>query len=101
MADVFTFTTSGATLALIAERLAVYFIVPRFKDRRPIQEGSTSGDKDPAFWRAEFRQAIDEKLDQRIMPLLEKQTEILESVARTQEGMATMVEQLSDRKRRR
>jgi hypothetical protein len=89
MADPVTITISGATAVLVGERLFAYVIAPRFRQG---QIGANSGDKDPSFWKQEFRQAIDEKLEQRIMPILERQTTILESVARTQEGMAVMVE---------
>lgn len=99
--DAVTITTSSATLVLIAERLVAYFIIPRLRSSRSTQEGATSGDKAPSYWRQEFRAAIDEKLDQRILPILERQTVILESVAKTQEGMASLVEQLAEKKRRR
>jgi hypothetical protein len=78
--------TSG--LAALVIKDVLFFIVPKFRGAR----ASVSGDKDPSFWKQEFRSAIDEKLDQRIIPILEKQTAIMESVARTQEGMVTLLE---------
>jgi hypothetical protein len=61
----------------------------------------TSGAQDPAFWKQEFRSAVDEKLDQRVMPILDNQSKILESLARTQEGVAMLVKELVETSRRR
>lgn len=72
MADLVTISMSSATVVLIAERLYAYMIAPnmRTKEEQKAYQGSASGDKDPDFWRAEFRHAIDEKLDQRVLPIL-------------------------------
>jgi hypothetical protein len=104
MADPVTITVSGATLALVAERVFALFIAPRLRPKEDsASSNSSSGQKDPAFWKQEFRSAIDEKLEQRIIPILENQQKILESQARTQEGVALLVKELVDisRKRRR
>src|SRR5689334_10684890 len=100
MADTVTVSVSVATLGLLAERLFDLIVKPRLrtKEEQAAKRGDTSGEKDPAFWKQEFRSAVDEKLDQRVMPILENQTRILESLARTVEGIAT---QMDVRKRRR
>lgn len=100
MADPVTITVSGATLALVAERLFAYFVSPKLRTKEETdarKPPNSSGDKDPAFWQQEFRAAIDEKLEQRVIPILEKQTSILESLAHTSEGIADSV----SRRRRR
>ena len=35
----------------------------------------TSGALNPSYWKQEFRSALDEKIEQRLLPLLEKLTE--------------------------
>jgi len=105
MADLVNISMSGATLCLVAERLFSIFVAPkmRTKEERQARAGETSGEKDPAFWEKKFGQIFDEKLDQRVLPILEKQTSIQESLARTMEGMATQLKELTDvsRKARR
>ncbi len=73
-ADGFTFTVSGTMVALVVERLYAYMLAPklRTKEEQKAYQGSSSGDKDPDFWRSEFRHAIDEKLDQRVLPILKQ-----------------------------
>lgn len=72
--DGFTFTVSGTMAALVIERLYAYMLAPklRTKEEQRAFEGAASGDKDPAYWKAEFREAIDEKLDQRVLPILKQ-----------------------------
>lgn len=76
-ADGFTFTVSGTMAALVIERLYAYMLAPKLRTREEQKafEGTASGEKDPAYWKAEFRQAIDEKLDQRVLPILSKLTD--------------------------
>ena len=104
MADPITITLQGGTLLLIGERLFAYLITPRLRTKGETEERKsliTSGDQDPAFWQREFREAIDEKLDQRVIPILEKQTAILETQARTMEGVSATVRDLADIMKRR
>jgi len=77
MAEPVTITVSAATVVLIAERFYAYLLAPklRTKEEQKVFEGAASGEKDPAYWKSEFRQAIDEKLDQRVLPILDKLAE--------------------------
>jgi len=94
MAEPITITLQAGTLMLLAERAYVYLIQPRLRTKEDAIVKGNSGAQDPAFWKSEFREAIDEKLDQRVIPILENQSKILESLARTQEGLAQMLTEL-------
>lgn len=107
MADPITITVSSATVLLVAERLFSIFLQPRLRSSsdRHVEKANgngASGAKDPAYWQREFREAIDEKLEQRILPLLktttETQVEISKTLLKTQ---ATLEELVSQRRRSR
>lgn len=66
-----TITIKVGTLLLLLERLGSY-LLPLLIRRR---EGETSGAMHPSEWKREFRDAIDEKLEQRVLPLMEKMVE--------------------------
>jgi hypothetical protein len=108
MADPVTITISGATLALLGERLFAYFVTPhlRTKAEAVARAGNTAGEQDPAYWKQEFRASQIEVNKLQVMPILEslgraqeKQSAILESMAKTMEGVATMVEARGSRRR--
>ena len=101
MAEPITITLQAGTVLLIGERIFALFVAPRMRAREEPRKGQSSGEKDPAYWENKFGQVIDEKLDQRIIPILEKESQILESLARTMEGVATSVKELADSSRRR
>jgi hypothetical protein len=104
LADAVTITIGATQLAILA-KMANDFLAPRFSAAREASRisslANTSGEKDPAFWQREFRGAIDEKLDQRIIPILENQSKILESQALTMAGIAKIVDELVILSRRR
>jgi hypothetical protein len=97
VAEPITIALHSGTVILLLERAFALFIQPRM--RRNGNE--TSGAQDPAFWKQEFRSAVDEKLDQRVMPILERQTVIQEAQTRTLEGVAMLVKELVETSRRR
>lgn len=99
MADEAIHITMGTGMALMLIKQAWEFLGPRLSASK--ERAADSGGKDPSYWKQEFRAAIDEKLDQRIIPILEGQQKILESQARTQEGVAKLVEELVDVSRKR
>jgi hypothetical protein len=98
MAEPITIALHSGTVILLLERAFALFIQPRMRARNG---NETSGAQDPAFWKQEFRSAVDEKLDQRVMPILERQTVIQEAQTRTLEGVAMLVKELVETSRRR
>lgn len=96
MADAITVTMSGATLVLIGERLFAYLISPRLqsKPEKPPIASSTSGDKDPAFWQKEFRDAVMQVNEMQVLPWLQKISEGLERLA---EAHADVIKLLQER----
>jgi len=98
VADLITITVHSATALLVAERLFGYVVIPLLKKQK---ENGASGSKDPAYWQREFREAIDEKLDQRILPLLKQGSDSQAQTSQTLSKIETLLEELIKQRRRR
>jgi hypothetical protein len=102
VAEPITIALHSGTVILLLERAFALFIQPRMRAKENTSSDNVnSGEQDPAFWKQEFRSAVDEKLDQRVMPILERQTVIQEAQTRTLEGVAILVKELVETSRRR
>lgn len=93
MADGLTLTIGATQLAVLA-KIAFDFLGPRIASGR----NGSAGEKAPEYWQREFRSAIDEKIDQRLIPIMENQSRILEKQTETLESIAAV---MANRARRR
>lgn len=97
MADPVTITVSGATLALVAERLFAYFVSPKMRTKEETAaRGERSSDKPPEFWQKEFRDAVMEVNRLQILPLLETMVEGHKEIVDMLHGRTVLFQQQID-----